>query len=584
MPPVVDCFPFFNELDVLRVRLHELAPVVDRFVIVEAHETHQGAPKNYILSDADWAPPELRDRVVHIRISGSWPFATWGKSGVSRRPPGQMLAEDWARENTQRNVICAGLRKLGLKGDEIVMVSDVDEIPRRESIAVLKDMLRDDPDRLVVLTGPMYRFEPTLLDTTTCKDHPLAYWSGPYALLYRRLVACNEDPSLLRLERHAYKTAFGHPYPNRELRNACWHLTWMGSSSAFRVKASAVARHYEGNYEGEERSETAYTALRSQLVDQRGLGEHLLPLLLRNGESRQMTARLHPTLDSPLCQVVDAGVRAICDTFEKHNCVLMSPEGVRALTSQPLKNELSKRAAIVFRKWHHRPEHAVLLLLEDGWNSKLRKDAARTGPHLPDLPLDRFVAFGRPRESDFPTLIPDPDLLEEGLHLLRETESTLPWADRKQMAVWRGSSTGGLWSCDPANNPRVQMCAALADCAEADAKLTAWTQYRTSPPLHLMGQYLTTRQQMQYRVVLHVDGNSASWKALASKMLSGATVVWFRRTYDAWFDPVPSEHYVACDDPKQLPDIVARCCSGDIRPTGDPTSWARGKLRQLLVD
>ncbi len=36
---IYDCFQFFNELDILKIRLHVLGPVVDRFVISEATET-----------------------------------------------------------------------------------------------------------------------------------------------------------------------------------------------------------------------------------------------------------------------------------------------------------------------------------------------------------------------------------------------------------------------------------------------------------------------------------------------------------------------------------------------------------------
>jgi beta-1,4-mannosyl-glycoprotein beta-1,4-N-acetylglucosaminyltransferase len=32
---VYDCFTFYNELDLLEIRLHTLADVVDRFVLVE---------------------------------------------------------------------------------------------------------------------------------------------------------------------------------------------------------------------------------------------------------------------------------------------------------------------------------------------------------------------------------------------------------------------------------------------------------------------------------------------------------------------------------------------------------------------
>ena len=42
---VYDCFQFFNELDILKIRLNVLAPVVDRFVISEATETFSGIKK-----------------------------------------------------------------------------------------------------------------------------------------------------------------------------------------------------------------------------------------------------------------------------------------------------------------------------------------------------------------------------------------------------------------------------------------------------------------------------------------------------------------------------------------------------------
>ena len=42
---IYDCFCFFNELDLLEIRLNELNPVVDKFVLVEATMTHNGDKK-----------------------------------------------------------------------------------------------------------------------------------------------------------------------------------------------------------------------------------------------------------------------------------------------------------------------------------------------------------------------------------------------------------------------------------------------------------------------------------------------------------------------------------------------------------
>ena len=42
---IYDCFLFFNELDLLEIRLNELDEVVDYFVIVEGESTFQSKPK-----------------------------------------------------------------------------------------------------------------------------------------------------------------------------------------------------------------------------------------------------------------------------------------------------------------------------------------------------------------------------------------------------------------------------------------------------------------------------------------------------------------------------------------------------------
>ena len=45
---IYDCFTFFNELDLLEIRLKTMDKFVDYFVIVEANKTFSGAPKESI--------------------------------------------------------------------------------------------------------------------------------------------------------------------------------------------------------------------------------------------------------------------------------------------------------------------------------------------------------------------------------------------------------------------------------------------------------------------------------------------------------------------------------------------------------
>jgi beta-1,4-mannosyl-glycoprotein beta-1,4-N-acetylglucosaminyltransferase len=52
---IYDCFMFCDELDLLEIRLHELADLVDKFVVVEGDLTLSGKPKPVF----DSAIPEL---------------------------------------------------------------------------------------------------------------------------------------------------------------------------------------------------------------------------------------------------------------------------------------------------------------------------------------------------------------------------------------------------------------------------------------------------------------------------------------------------------------------------------------------
>ena len=61
-----DCFTFFNELDILELRLRELAPVVDRFVIAEATKTfaNEAKPVHFAENRARFA--EFLPKIVHV--------------------------------------------------------------------------------------------------------------------------------------------------------------------------------------------------------------------------------------------------------------------------------------------------------------------------------------------------------------------------------------------------------------------------------------------------------------------------------------------------------------------------------------
>jgi len=109
---LVDTFMFYNEFDVLELRLRLLDPYVDLFVLVESEVNHVGTSKELFFEKNKERFAEWSHKIKHVIVSA-------GESPKDEDP--------WSREKYQRECILRGLENV--PDESIVMVSDVDEIP-----------------------------------------------------------------------------------------------------------------------------------------------------------------------------------------------------------------------------------------------------------------------------------------------------------------------------------------------------------------------------------------------------------------------------------------------------------------------
>ena len=130
MNMLIDAFTFFNENDVLAIRLEELAPVVDKFIIVQALETFRGNKKPDYFDYERFKPYMKQIQLVTID-----------------RFPNFKYNANWEREYFQRNQLAHHFGPL-YTGETLVMISDVDEIPRRAVLQNIKDHGVDERIRL----------------------------------------------------------------------------------------------------------------------------------------------------------------------------------------------------------------------------------------------------------------------------------------------------------------------------------------------------------------------------------------------------------------------------------------------------
>src|SRR5205823_1107096 len=108
---IYDCFLFFNEVELLEIRLHDLSAVVDRFVLVESPVTFSNKPKPLYYADNRDRFKAFEDRIIHVVVDDN--------------PPAD---SPFDRENHQRNCIARGLA--ACHPDDVVLISDLDEIPK----------------------------------------------------------------------------------------------------------------------------------------------------------------------------------------------------------------------------------------------------------------------------------------------------------------------------------------------------------------------------------------------------------------------------------------------------------------------
>lgn len=133
---VFDCFPFFNELDVLEIRLHEMDAVADAFIILESGETYGGTPKPFYLEKAMRSGrfDKFADKIVHLTIDSLEPRCV-------DRTTGRL------REAYQRDMLMPAIASVA-KPDDVVILSDCDEIPRAAMVSAGIPSLSAGPVRL----------------------------------------------------------------------------------------------------------------------------------------------------------------------------------------------------------------------------------------------------------------------------------------------------------------------------------------------------------------------------------------------------------------------------------------------------
>jgi beta-1,4-mannosyl-glycoprotein beta-1,4-N-acetylglucosaminyltransferase len=160
---IIDAFIFYNELTMLEFRLKELNDHVDYFVLVEATKTHAGHSKPLFFKENIARFHAYKDKIIHVVVDdlpvSAEEIAQLNAENDIRRGHVDDAPNALANEIHQRRAgIQRGLEKLKVNDEDIIIISDVDEIPKVATLDTLRHHGLPSNDGVCILIQDMYYY------------------------------------------------------------------------------------------------------------------------------------------------------------------------------------------------------------------------------------------------------------------------------------------------------------------------------------------------------------------------------------------------------------------------------------------
>jgi len=195
---IYDCFSFFNEIDILKIRMNMLDPHVDFFLIAESRLTFSGKKKPLYFDKNRKKFKKWEKKIVYIES-----------------PPRPDITDPFEQAEYQKQYLTVGLRFNAIKNDDIVYYGDTDEIWKPQEIKDEKVYSLEQINYCYYLNNrSSEKWVGTVVGKwKTIKEKPLAHY---------RATHTNVIP------------------------NAGWHFTNMGGADQIRKKLEAYD-HQEYN-------------------------------------------------------------------------------------------------------------------------------------------------------------------------------------------------------------------------------------------------------------------------------------------------------------------------------------------------
>ena len=171
---IFDCFMYFDEEQVLDLRLNVLYQNVDYFVIVESIFNHKGEKRNLLFNSQKFE--KFNDKIIYL-VYDKIPqlVKPIKETDNEKEKDGKYIMNALYRENAQRDFILEGLKSANK--DDLILISDVDEIPKLSSVN-----LNQIKNEIILFKQDMFYYKYNL-------SLPNFKWTGTKAVKKKNLVS-----------------------------------------------------------------------------------------------------------------------------------------------------------------------------------------------------------------------------------------------------------------------------------------------------------------------------------------------------------------------------------------------------------
>lgn len=224
---IVDCFPFFNEKELLELRINLLYNHVDKFIICDADRTHSGKPKPFTCKETIEQLGLPMDKIQVIEVE------------LSKTTHNPWVSDNWIRERNQRNAASNFI-----EDDDVVFVSDCDEIIDPKYLQYYSSIAREHPNN--ILRVPLV----FLVGNANLRVHDengiSREWNTPFFCIKDHLK--KYTLSDIREAQSLNKTI---DFPdifvteNNQIIESGWHFSWMGDFERIKTKCDSFLHHDE---------------------------------------------------------------------------------------------------------------------------------------------------------------------------------------------------------------------------------------------------------------------------------------------------------------------------------------------------